>query len=289
MNKFKKIRLVHVTSLSVQNLEIIQTLSEQKIEILEDLPSNPHELLKFIGNADALLVSTRVIVNASVIQESPKLKYIGIYGTYRGGVDENEAHIKQIKVTNIEKYCEEETAQFCIDELEKWFRGHPEQPRKKIFGIIGMGKIGKQLAKFAVSTGYSVIYSSRNRVPEMESAKIEYVDLNTLLIKSDIISLQVPVGCKVLAAREFELMPTGKILINTARDQVMDPDAFHRWLLNESNIAIMDSVGAQYFPSVQGLNNVVSAGKPAWLQESSKKRLGEIFIENMVSYLKDCS
>jgi len=286
MARFNRIRLVHVTSLSAEHLDRLRSLSKHDIEILRDLPTNSRQLSDFMDDTDAVLVSTRVAVDAESIAESESLKYIGVYGTHLGLIDRAAAARRNITVTNVDGYCNRETAEFTMDQLGKRFEKHPPpSKRNTVFGIVGLGRVGKELAGLAGQAGYSVLYTSRTRKPELESERLQYAQIGELLKRSDVISLQVPPGCMVLRREEFDLMGGEKILINTSRDVVTDPQALEKWLKNPSHTLILDSVAGRYLPNVHGLGNVVIAKESAWLKESSKKRLGDLLIRNMETYL----
>ncbi|KAL9604511.1 MAG: hypothetical protein Q9219_000476 [cf. Caloplaca sp. 3 TL-2023] len=119
------------------------------------------------------------------------------------------------------------------------FRGNPppplgHDPRGKTLGILGMGGIGKDLAKKAQVLGMTVVYHNRRRLSEDEERRIggdggvRYVGWEELLETSDVLSLNLPLnegtrGC--VGKKEFERMKRGAVVVNTARGGVMDEGA----------------------------------------------------------------
>ena len=105
-------------------------------------------------------------------------------------------------------------------------------------GIVGLGAIGKAMAKRAIASGMEVVYYSRNRV----SADIEtqyqahYMPLQELIATADVVSLHVPLNQEskhLISTSEFERMKSTAFLINTARGAVVDEKALVNALQNK--------------------------------------------------------
>jgi len=108
------------------------------------------------------------------------------------------------------------------------FMGH--SPQNKTLGIVGMGSIGKQLAKRAVAFDMKVIYYVRNQLSkEVETQlNIEYASFEDLLKNSDYISINVPSTPQtfhLIGHEQFKLMKDGVYIINTARGEIIDEQA----------------------------------------------------------------
>ncbi|KAI9814433.1 MAG: hypothetical protein M1827_003289 [Pycnora praestabilis] len=119
----------------------------------------------------------------------------------------------------------------------KW-RGHPppplgHDPEGKVLSILGMGGIGRNLKKKAEAFGMKVQYHNRKELPEELSGGAKYVSFEELLATSDVISLNLPLNKNtrhIISTKEFEMMKTGVVIVNTARGAVMDEDALVRAL-----------------------------------------------------------
>ncbi|WYZ35285.1 hypothetical protein EsH8_I_001561 [Colletotrichum jinshuiense] len=116
----------------------------------------------------------------------------------------------------------------------KW-RGSPppplgRDPQGKVLGILGMGGIGRNMARKARAFGMSVRYFNRSRLEAAleDECGAEYVDFETLLKESDVISLNLPLNAHtrhIISTPEFALMKPGVVIVNTARGAVVDEAA----------------------------------------------------------------
>ncbi|KAM5372838.1 hypothetical protein ACJZ2D_007295 [Fusarium nematophilum] len=113
------------------------------------------------------------------------------------------------------------------------WRGNPppplgHDPQGKVLGILGMGGIGRNVARKARAFGMSVRYHNRTRLaPELEEGS-EYVDFETLLKESDVLSLNLPLNPSTrhtISKPQFDIMKRGIVIVNTARGAVMDEAA----------------------------------------------------------------
>jgi glyoxylate reductase len=103
-------------------------------------------------------------------------------------------------------------------------------------GIIGLGRIGQAMARRAKGFEMRILYSGRDRQdPELErSLGVEFVPLEDLLQQSDFVSLHTSLSDQtyhLLSDRQFQLMKSSAILINTARGSIVDPNALYRALV----------------------------------------------------------
>ncbi|OZJ02028.1 hypothetical protein BZG36_04948 [Bifiguratus adelaidae] len=106
---------------------------------------------------------------------------------------------------------------------------YTNDPQGKVLGILGMGGIGKTVAKRMHAFDMKIVYHNRRRLdPEVERQyHAEYVDFDTLLKISDAISVNVPLSAntrQLLSKREFDKMKDGVIIVNTARGAVINED-----------------------------------------------------------------
>ncbi|OAA65574.1 NAD(P)-binding domain protein [Niveomyces insectorum RCEF 264] len=112
------------------------------------------------------------------------------------------------------------------------WRGAGHDPQGKVLGILGMGGIGRAIARKAhAAFGMRIRYYNRRRLPaDVEAAHggAEYVPFDTLLAESDVLSISVPLGPdtrRLIGAAEFAAMKPGIVLVNTARGAVLDEAA----------------------------------------------------------------
>ncbi|CDZ97707.1 glycerate-and formate-dehydrogenase [Phaffia rhodozyma] len=108
-----------------------------------------------------------------------------------------------------------------------------KETRGTVLGIIGMGNIGKQVARHMQNFGLKVIYTKRSRLPTSEEQGATFVSFEELLAQADVISLCCPLTEEtrhVLSDREFAKMKNDVIIVNTARGPVIHEDALVRAL-----------------------------------------------------------
>ncbi|NYT23113.1 D-glycerate dehydrogenase [Alcaligenaceae bacterium] len=98
----------------------------------------------------------------------------------------------------------------------------------KTLGIIGMGRIGIQVARRAATFGMDVLYADAREMPAEAGAIAARVDMDTLLQQADFLSIHVPLTPQtkmMIGPRELRRMKPGAYLINTSRGEVIDEPA----------------------------------------------------------------
>ncbi|KAL5120230.1 glyoxylate reductase [Pleosporales sp. CAS-2024a] len=104
--------------------------------------------------------------------------------------------------------------------------GH--DPEGKTLGILGMGRIGRNLCRKAQAFGMRVIYHNRCRLEEEQAGTADYVTLEDLLEQSDVLSVNLPLNVEtrhMISTHEFSQMKDGVTIVNTARGAVLDEHA----------------------------------------------------------------
>lgn len=204
-----------------------------------------------------------IFVNSTVGKEEfeklPDLKFIAGRSTGFDHIDLELAKEKGVVVSNVPAYGEHTVAEFAFALLLTISRKIPEATKRvkqeksfspdglagfdlceKTIGILGTGKIGKNAIKIAKGFGMKVL--AFDMYPDKKFAEeinYEYVELDELLEKSDILSLHLPENDdthKILNKEKFAQMKKGMILINTARGSLIDSEAL-LWALEENIIS----------------------------------------------------
>ncbi len=198
---------------------------------------------------DAEIISMFVASSFSKedINALPVLKLIAARSTGVDHIDVAYAREKGIEVRNVPHYGAHTVAEFTFALLLSLSRRIPEAAHQvreegdfrtaalegfdlfgKTLGIIGTGAIGRNVAAIALGLGMEVRMHDRNPDKELESAHARYVSLDELLASSDIITLHVPASVEnkhMLGKAEFAKMKHGAYIINTARGDLIDPEA----------------------------------------------------------------
>ncbi len=156
-------------------------------------------------------------------------------------------------------------------------------------GIIGMGRIGRKVAKRARGFDMRILYHNRRRDLETEGELgVEYATLEDLLARSDFVSLNVPLTQEtrgMIGERELRLMRRGAILVNVARGAVVDHEALFR-ALEEGWIrgAAFDATEPEPLPRnhpLLALENFVITPHLGSAGERSRLRMAEMSVENL--------
>lgn len=224
-------------------------LLKNKGLIVDERPEIPHEeLRRIIGQYHVLIVRSRTKVTRDIIDSGRNLKIIARAGVGLDNIDVEYARSKGITVLNAPEAPTIAVAELTIGLMISIARGiclgnmalkEGRWIKKqlmgfelygKTLGIIGFGRIGKEVAKRAKAFGMNVIAISKEDISrEARELGVEVAkNLDDLLRKSDIITLHVPLTPEtyhMISEREFNMMKDGVIIINTARGAVIDGKA----------------------------------------------------------------
>ena len=239
--------------------EGIEILKNSGFEVVEKTGMPPEELIKTIPDFDAIIVRSATKVTKEVIEAGKNLKVIGRAGVGLDNVDAEAAKAKGIKVVNTPAATSISVAELALGMMlsaarmipqatastkaGKWEkkRFHGTELFGKTLGIIGIGRIGSELAKRAKALGMEVI-AYDPYVKSTDFGKI--VDFDTLLKNSDFISLHIPKTKEtthLLNKSAFDKMKNGVIIVNCARGGVVDEDALYDALVSgKVKVACLD-------------------------------------------------
>jgi D-3-phosphoglycerate dehydrogenase len=216
------------------------------------------ELLKVIGDYEALIVRSETKVTAEVIEAGKKLQVIGRAGTGVDNIDVKAATQRGIIVLNVPTGNTVAAAEHTIAMMLALARHIPQahtalksgvwkrseftgiEVRNKTLGIIGLGNIGSEVAKRAKGLQMNVIaYDPLVSTEHAAKLGIELVPLETLLKQSDFITLHLPLTPATqgfIGARELAMMKPGVRIINCARGGLINEEELYR-AINEGRVA----------------------------------------------------
>lgn len=233
--------------LSKQGLALLEEAKGIEVENKPGLSED--ELVSIIGEYDGLLVRSGTKVTARIIEAGKNLKVIGRAGVGVDNVDLEAATRAGIIVMNTPDGNTISTAEHTMSMLFALNRNIPQADaslkRKewkrsefggvevfgKALGIIGLGRIGHEVAKRAAGFGMKVIaydpFVSKEHAREM---KIELVELSDLYKRSDFITFHIPLTEEtrhMMGAKEFAMMKDGVRIVNCARGGIIDEEALY--------------------------------------------------------------
>ena len=216
-----------------------------------NVPLSKEEIIEMIKGQDALLCPLSDKINRDVIDAGDNLKIIANYGAGFDNIDIDYAREKGIVVTNAPAPASAvSTAELAfglmlaaarkivsgdkVTRAGEFYGWRPtfylgSQLKGKTLGIIGLGNIGKNLAKRARAFEMKVVYYSRTRKEDFEKEfDIEYLDRDEVIRSADFLSLHtafVPDLRHMISKKELEMMKKSAILINASRGPIVDEDA----------------------------------------------------------------
>jgi len=165
-----------------------------------------------------------------------------------------------------------------------------DETHGKTLGIIGMGNIGKKVAKIASALGMKVIYWSSKK----EDVPYTFVDLDTLLKTSDSISLHLPLTSKtenLIDKAAFSKMKTNALLINTARGGIIDQKELFQGLENKKIAGfaadvLVEEPPAKNDPLLQ-LKNVLITAHLGSLTKTTYTKMCTMTVKNTLAILRN--
>lgn len=197
-----------------------------------------------------VIVTNKVVINDAVMEASPKLKLICVAATGTNNIDHEAAARRGISVKNVAGYSTDAVVQHTFSMLfylmghSRYYDEHVKsggwqkeavfahigpsfsELRGKQWGIIGLGEIGRGVAKVAKAFGANVCYYSTSG--KNENAEYEKTTLSRLVEQSDIISIHAPLNPStenLISHSELLQMKDGAVLLNLGRGGIVDEDA----------------------------------------------------------------
>ena len=272
------------------------------------------ETIERIGDSEIVLVN-KVPITEAVLAACPGIRLICVQATGYNIVDCDACARRGIPVTNVPAYGTAAVAQFTMalilelchriglhdqsvhrgdwvksDNFCYWLTPQTELAGKTL-GILGFGRIGREVGKLAKAFGMQVIACNRSQCEEGRQIG-EYVDMDTLLARSDILSLhcpQTPGTEKIINARSLARMKDGAMLINTARGGLLDENAVAEALQSgKLRGAAVDVVSKEPMAPDNPLLSApgcIITPHIAWAPVESRQRLLDCVVENIRCFL----
>ena len=227
--------------------EGVDFLLQQGYEIVHGNNPTQEELIRQVADCDAVLIRTQQC-NSVLLEAGKKLKIVARHGVGYDNIDTATAEKLGIWVTNTPQALSDSVAEYTLAAMLMAAKKIPQCSRNlyagnyfyknthkgmdlsgKTLGIVGFGRIGRALAKKAYfGLDMKILAYSRTLRQEQAPEYVTACDLDTLLERSDVVSLHIPGGeanRNLFGANAFAKMKENAILINVARGEVVDPEA----------------------------------------------------------------
>ena len=302
MEKFKKLVAIEPVSLYDESFMEIKRKYAEEVISFDDVPKDNEEIIKRIGDADAMLVSYTSQIPKEVLENCPNLKYVGmccsLYSPESASVDIRYSEAHGIKVTGIRDYGDNGVAEYAVHQMIdvlhgfgdiKWNEnGRATEITDAKVGILGMGTTGKIIANALNYFGADISYNSRTHKEDMEAKGCKFMELDDLLTKNDFIFCCLTKNIILLNEREFNLMKGKKLIFNTSIAPAHDIEALKNWL-NESDEHYFfgDSDAAIGDNDLLKLKNVRTTGRCSGGTTQCTDRLNQKVLENIENYFNN--
>lgn len=304
-----KIVVVDNVYLEEQHLDKLRSLGE--LQIFEGPSKSPDELKQRINGADIIIVGWSNLTE-EIINHAEKLKMISIWATTCHYADLEAAKRKGIIVSHVPGYATEAVAEYAFALLLASIRKLPLADKYaredkfdwrpfrglelagKTLGLIGTGSIGCRVAEIAKAFKMQVL--GFDKAPNMKKAKeigMKYVDLQTLLRESDIVSLHVTLTSeteRLIGNREIAIMKNGAVLINTSQGKVVDEkalvDALKSRKLSYAGLDVFEEEPSAGDNPLFKLDNAVLSPHVGFHTVEAVRRCTDMCVDNVLKFVE---
>jgi glycerate dehydrogenase len=261
-----------------------------------------------------IILTNKTVLDGKILRQLPRLRYIGVLATGYNVVDIQAARERHIPVTNVPTYGTPSVAQMVfahVLELTQHVAHHAQTVRDGrwtksadfcywdfplielkglTMGIVGYGRIGRETGAVAKAFGMKVL--AVELAPKPEGHGAEFVSLDELFRRSDVVSLHCPLTPEtkgLVNAQRLSLMKRTAFLINTSRGPLMEEQALAD-ALNSGRIAGagLDVLAVEppsaTNPLLQAKNCHITP-HIAWATRAARERLMKTAIENVRLFL----
>ncbi len=244
--------------ISMEGLDLLREVTDLKVWQKKELMPRETQFQLF-ADCDGLLTTSDIAVDAQLLEACPTVKVVSNQAVGFDNVDIGACTAAGVPVGNTPDVLTETTADLAftlilasarrLAEMVEWVkqdhwmseRGMLENLGTDVhhatLGIIGLGRIGREVARRAGGFNMTVLYHDlkRDKLAELQFGA-RYVDKETLLGQSDFVSLHLPLSTEThhyIGPNELKLMKPSSMLINSARGQIVDQTALLDALQNE--------------------------------------------------------
>jgi glycerate dehydrogenase len=293
-------------------------LSWKELEALGDCAfyrrSQPEQLPHRCAEAEALLVN-KAGLPGTLIQQLPRLQYIGVTATGYDVVDVRAARGRGIPVTNVPSYGTASVAQMVFAHLlnlaqrvgdhgrtvaeGRWtdcpdfcYWDYPLVELAGLtMGIVGFGRIGQATARIALALGMKVL-ATDVAAPGGVVEGVEMVELDRLFRESDVVTLHCPLTPqteRLIDAPRLASMKHAAFLINTSRGGLVDEralaEALSRGQIAGAGLDVLSSEPPPAGHPLLRARNCFITPHIAWATRSARQRLLGVVVENLKAFL----
>lgn len=281
----------------------------------KDVPVDRETLLKEASGVDGLLSTLSDKIDGELFSRCPGLKVVSNYAVGFDNIDVNEATRRGVLVTNTPDVLTNATADLAFTLLlssarrvveaseflrsGEWKTWSPnlllgQEVSESVIGIVGMGKIGRAVARRAAGFSMKILFFNRSPRPDIErELGAKQVALEELLRESDFVSLHCPLNDEtrgLIGERELRMMKKTSVLINSSRGPVVDQKALYRacsenWIWG-AGLDVFDVEPVPLDEPLLSLKNVTTLPHLGSATVKAREGLARKAAENLLSALE---
>ena len=295
------------------NEERLKQLYDVKLNSNDELYSQK-KLIELSEGCEGILSALTDKLDANTIEKLPKsVKILSNFAVGFGNIDLEAAKKKNITVTNTPEVLTDATAEIGVllilgacrrasEGIEgakasnwKWSADYliGKQLTGTRLGILGMGRIGKKIAKIAKSLGMVIHYHNRSKLSlDKENGATYHEDLKSLLSVSDVLSVCCPASketINLINKETLEYLPKGAVVTNVARGDIVDDDA----LIDALDRRKVYAVGLDVYKGEPNLNSGYLKHKSAFIlphlgsaTKETRTAMANLAIDNLEEFFK---
>lgn len=304
-----KIVVVDHVYLEEEHIKKLRSLGD--LEVFKDPPKSPDELKERVVAADVVIVGWSDLTK-NIIDSAKNLKMISIWATTCHYADLEAAKERGIVVTHVPGYATEAVAEHTFALLLAAVRKLPLADKHvrrgdfdwrpfggselagKTVGVIGTGAIGCRVAEIARAFGMRILgYDKYPNVKKAEEIGMKYVNLDTLLKESDIVTLHVTLASeteRLVGKKEIAVLKKGAVIINTSQGRVVDEKALVCALksgkLSYAGLDVFEQEPPAKDNPLFKLDNTILSPHIGFHTVEAAKRCTDVCIDNVVKFLE---
>ncbi len=295
------------------NEDRLRELYNVKLNSNDELYSQS-KLIEMSDGCDGILSALTDKLDKETINKLPdSVKILSNFAVGFGNIDLDAAKKRNIVVTNTPEVLTDATAEIGIllilgacrrasEGIEgakasnwKWSADYliGKQLTGSRLGILGMGRIGKKIAKIAKSLGMIIHYHNRSKLsPDQENGATYHKDLKGLMSVSDVLSVCCPASketINLINKETLDLLPKGAVVTNVARGDIVDDEA----LIDALNRRKVYAVGLDVYKGEPNLNPGYLKHKSAFIlphlgsaTKHTRTAMADLAIDNLQEFFK---
>lgn len=273
----------------------------------------PEKILERASKAAAIFTN-KVVIGRDIIKQLPDLKFIGVLATGYNVVDLQAAAEAGILVANIPAYSTASVAQMVFSHILNIAQNVSKHAKSvkdgdwtnsidftyhltpqtelagKTLGIIGFGQIGQAVARVGLAFGMKILFQNRSK--KETNADFRQVDLDTLLVESDFISLNCPLtdeNAGFINKSTIGKMKKSAILINTGRGALINEkdlaDALNSGRIAGAGLDVLSTEPPKAENPLLAAKNCYITPHIAWATKEARQRLMQIAAQNLKAFI----